>query len=683
MKRINQLVKGLLGVVLLFSLQITNAQVQDDPEWKFEISDSIELNKEVTLLFKAQVPTDWYMYANDFDPNLGPMLTEIDFEDNDSYELIGKLNSIGAKEKFDSLWQGKYSYFTQEAVFEQQILIKDLPLQIEATASYQICSDVTGQCIPFETALSYSTIEETEVHAKYLSEFKSDGIERVKMKPFKNPYGSAAAANDRSSWGFFFISFGAGLLALLTPCVFPMIPMTVTYFTKSTNNRRKNIANAVIYGASIVVIYSLMGTVFSFIFGVEFANFLSTHWLPNLIFFAVFLIFALSFFGLFELTLPSGLVTTFDRKADKGGLAGIFFMALTLVLVGFSCTGPIVGTILLQSANGETLTPLIGMLGFSLAFAIPFTIFAVFPGWLKSLPKSGGWLGTVKVSLGFLELALALKFLSMIDQVYHLEWLNRDVYLVLWISIFSLLGFYLLGKIHLAGEKKDSPVSVSRLISAMLVFAFVIYLIPGLIGAPLKPLAGYLPPMTTQNFVLSNNSHQRENVKPLNSTCESPIYEGLFELPHGLRGFFDYEQALACAKAESKPLFIDFTGHGCVNCREMEARVWSDPRVLQRLNEDFIVLALYVDDKKKLAEQDWYVSAYDDKVKKSIGQQNLDFMIQKLNANAQPYYSLVGQNENLLSVPYGYNLNVESFVEFLDQGKQRFDLQHQRKQPSI
>jgi thiol:disulfide interchange protein DsbD len=686
MNKVKVIVQRFFVLILLVSPQLVNAQVQEAPEWSISLSDTAQSGEQATLVLEASIPEDWYLYSNDFDPDLGPMLTEVHFDKGRSFELIGQLEAVGPKEKYDSLWQGKYTYFTRKAVFKQQIKIEDLPLQVKGVITYQICSDVTGQCIPFETdfALPERPVSQSGSIEGRMPSDKGGGIEEIKMQPFENPYGSESTESSNSLWGFFLISFGAGLLALLTPCVFPMIPMTVTYFTKSTASRSKGIMNALIYGGSIVVIYALTGTVFSFLFGAEFANFLSTHWIPNLIFFAVFLIFALSFFGLFEITLPSSLLNSFDRKADKGGLLGIFFMALTLVLVGFSCTGPIAGTILLQAANGEALKPFIGMLGFSLAFAIPFSLFAVFPGWLKSLPKSGGWLNTVKVSLGFLELALALKFLSIIDQVYHLELLNRDVFLVLWISIFSLLGFYLLGKIYLPGDQKDQPLSVSRLMSAMLVFAFVIYLIPGLVGAPLNSLAGYLPPMSTQGFKLDTYSiHDKVAAVTEDKSCGPIKHEALFELPHGLQGYFDYEQAVACAEAKSKPLFIDFTGHGCVNCREMEARVWSDPRVLKRLREDYVVVALYVDDKEILPEQDWYISAYDGKIKKSIGKQNIDFMIQKLNANAQPYYTLMGEDENLLSAPYAYDLDIESFIEFLDKGKERYESIQSKKLSSL
>jgi thiol:disulfide interchange protein len=346
-------------------------------------------------------------------------------------------------------------------------------------------------------------------------------------------------------------------------------------------------------------------------------------------------------------------------------------MAFTLVLVGFSCTGPIAGTILLEAANGEAIKPVVGMLGFSAAFAIPFTLFAIFPGWLSTLPKSGGWLNTAKVTLAFLELALALKFLSVADQVYHWGILDREIYIALWIVIFTLMGFYLLGKIRLPHDSETKAVSVPRLFLAVLVFGFVVYLTPGLVGAPLKALAGYLPPMTTHDFNLLSVVNGEEKSK-LSPAFEEPKYADLLHLPHGLKGYFDYEQALAFAKAENKPLFIDFTGHGCVNCREMEVKVWSAPEVLKRLKEDYIVVALYVDEKTELPKEEWYISAYDGKVKKTIGKQNLDFMIQRLNANAQPYYTLVGNDGELLAAPRDYELDVQEFVEFLDKGKERF-----------
>ena len=664
----------LFFIVFITSLS-TFGQVMEPPDWEVSVAKgNPKPGDTVVISFKVEIPEDWYLYSSDFDPELGPMITEINFTKNTDYEIIGDLIPIGSKEKYDELWEGKYTYFIGEAEFQQRVkLLKNNPV-IQAVATYQICSDVTGQCIPFETDLGWNEKEEFKVAQDTDSEKNVGSTPTKDLKSFKNDF----KVEEKEEGGaflltFFLLSFGAGLAALLTPCVFPMIPMTVTYFTKSSGNRANGISQALLYGFSIILIYTLIGTVFSLFFGADFANFLSTHWVPNLFFFAVFLLFALSFFGLFEIRLPNSFVNRIDAQSNKGGVLGIFFMAFTLVLVGFSCTGPIAGTILLQAANGETIKPLVGMLGFSLAFALPFTLFAIFPHWLKSLPKSGSWLNTVKVVLGFVELALALKFLSIVDQVYHWDFLDRGIYLALWIVIFAFLGFYLLGKIQFPHEKKTESSSVYRVISAILVFSFVVYLIPGLFGAPLKPLAGYLPPLGSQSFnLLTSNSETLMQSENNLSNCESPKYGNLLELPHNIQGYYDYDQALECAQKQNKPLFIDFTGHGCVNCREMEATVWSDPEVLKRLKNDYVVVALYVDEKTELPESEWYISNYDGKTKKTIGKQNLDFMIQKLNANAQPYYTLVGENEELLAVPKAYDLNAERFVEFLDNGKEKF-----------
>lgn len=675
-------IKFLMFLSIFISSLSSYGQVMDPPNWEVSVDkENLEPGDTIVISFQAEVPADWYLYSSDFDPELGPMLTEINFGENQSYEVIGDLIPVDPKEKYDELWGGKYTYFTGIAEFQQRIKIRSSVPKIEAVAIYQICSDVTGQCIPFETDLVWNSKKEDFLQNQSASiKDGNDLISSKELKSFKNQF----KIEEKEKGGaflltFFILSFGAGLAALLTPCVFPMIPMTVTYFTKSNISRANGISQALLYGFSIILIYTLIGTVFSLLFGADFANFLSTHWLPNLFFFAVFLLFALSFFGLFEIRLPNSFVNKIDAQSNKGGLLGIFFMAFTLVLVGFSCTGPIAGTILLQAANGETIKPLIGMLGFSLAFALPFTLFAIFPHWLKSLPKSGGWLNTVKVVLGFVELALALKFLSIVDQVYHWEFLDRDIYLALWIVIFAFLGFYLLGKIQFPHEKKTESASVYRVISAILIFSFVVYLIPGLFGAPLKPLAGYLPPMSSQNFNMNTSTLVSENEVDSNITnCGTPKYNDLLELPHNIQGYFDYDQALECAQKQNKPIFIDFTGHGCVNCREMEATVWSDPRVLKRLKNDYVVVALYVDEKTELPESEWYVSAHDQKVKKTIGKQNLDFMIQKLNANAQPYYTLVDTSGSLLSAPKGYDLNVENFVEFLDNGLKEFDARQEK-----
>ena len=427
----------------------------------------------------------------------------------------------------------------------------------------------------------------------------------------------------------------------------------------------RNISN--IFGISIIFIYTLAGTLFAVLLGAEGLNALATHWAPNLFVFATFIVFALSFFGLFEITAPYQLVNKADQQAEKGGLIGIFFMAATLVLVSFSCTLPIVGNVVVLAAGGQIIKPVLAMFFYSLAFSIPFTLFAIFPEWIKGMPKSGGWLNSVKVTLGFLELALCLKFFSIADQAYHWGLLDRDLNIALWVVIFGLLGFYILGKLPMKGDSAVEHLSVPRLLIATAIFSFVVYLIPGLWGAPLKSLAGYLPPLYTHDFNLAE-----EQNAGVTTGCEPPKYSEFLHLPHGLSGYFDYKQALACARQQKKPLFIDFTGHGCTNCREMEAVVWSDQKVLNILKNEFVVVALYVDDKTLLPETDWYVSAHDNKEKKTLGKQNADLQITNLENNAQPFYVLVGADERVLAWPYGYNRSPESFVAFLERGKAKY-----------
>ena len=427
--------------------------------------------------------------------------------------------------------------------------------------------------------------------------------------------------------------------------------------------------------------------------GPDFINWLSTNWIPNLFFFVIFMVFAASFFGAFEIVLPSWLVNKSDKQADRGGYVGAFFMAFTLVLVSFSCTAPIVGTLLVEAARGSVLRPIVGMLGFSIAVALPFGFFAFFPSKLSNLPKSGGWLNSVKVVLGFIEVALGFKFLMVADQTYHWGLLDREVYIAIWVTIFTLQGLYLMGKIKFAHDSELKYIGVPRLAFIIATFTFVVYLIPGMFGAPLKALAGYLPPQETIDFDV--NRIVRENVrelaksgisasgvaaKPGAELCEDPKYADFLHLPHGLEGYFDYEQALKCAQAQGKPLFIDFTGHGCVNCREMEQTVWADPRVKDILRDDYVVVALYVDDKTTLPEDEWYVSEYDGKEKKTLGKKNADFQIKKFDSNAQPNYILLdsrGGNDadlkqHVLAPARGHNLDKDAFVNFLKQGIEEY-----------
>lgn len=412
---------------------------------------------------------------------------------------------------------------------------------------------------------------------------------------------------ETSLLSFMIIAFTAGLLALITPCVFPMIPLTVTFFTSSSESRGEAIKKALFYGFSIVLIYTVIGLIISATLGPSFATFMSVHWLPNLIFFIIFIVFGLSFLGLFEITLPTSFVNRVDQQAEKGGYYGVFFMAFTLVLVSFSCTGPIVGSIIVQAFEGEAIRPLMGMLAYSMAFAIPFTIFAMFPQLLAKLPKSGGWLNVIKVILGFIEFGLALKFLSMIDQVYHLNILDREIFIAFWIVISVLLGLYLIGKFRLPHDTEIKIVSVPRLVMAVFPFVFAIYLLPGMFGAPLKALSGYLPPMYTHDFDLPGITREYctcEGEGKGNILCDEPKYKNKFKLPHGLKGYFEYEQALKCAREKNLPLFIDFTGHGCANCRRVEENIWSDPQVLKLLKNEFVMVALYVDDNTQLTAEE-------------------------------------------------------------------------------
>ena len=495
---------------------------------------------------------------------------------------------------------------------------------------------------------------------------------------------AVAAAEDEAPaqktafpWGLILQAILWGFAMLMTPCVFPMVPMTVSFFLKGSDNVAQGRFKAGMYGLFIVILYTLpiaLLIVITRVIGGESVtadifNWIATHWFPNILFFIIFMVFAASFFGAFEITLPQSLVNKSDKGSDKKGLAGVFFMALTLVLVSFSCTGPIVGNVLIQatSSNGAWWIPIVTMLAFSVAFALPFTLLAFFPSLLKDLKKSGGgWLNTVKVVMGFIEVALGFKFLSVADQTYHWGLLDREVYLAIWIVCFSLLGFYLLGKLRFAHDDEVTHISVPRLTLSIVVFSFVVYMIPGMFGAPLKALSGYMPPISSQDFVLTagSGSHQVADVP---AQQEGNKYDFL-HLPHGLQGYFDLDEALAAAKKAGKPVFVDVTGHGCVNCREMESRVWSAPAVLDKLRNDFVVVALYVDDKYKLAKEDWVTDETTGDVYKDLGRANSYIARSKWNVNAQPNYVLLSPDGEMLVPVRGYDLSVEGFVDFLQSG---------------
>lgn len=682
-------------LTLALSSNALYAQVLEPVKWSFSHEKISE--KEFKLIFTATIENKWHLYSQNIQEG-GPVPTSFRFDPSSDFQLVGKVEEPRPKQMYDPNFEMEVAYFDHKAVFTQKIrALVDRPFKVKGALEFMCCDD--SRCLPpneveFEFTLTTGTGVSTEVVATTTAQSTNDTgngsslVEPLQITSAQSAIEEATAEGTESSsasslWMFFWVAFLGGLLAILTPCVFPMIPMTVSFFMHDETNKAKSRFQAIFYGISIIAIYTVIGTVVALTLGANFANFLSTHWLPNVFFFLIFMVFAASFFGAFEIVLPGWLVTKTDQKADKGGLVGAFFMAFTLVLVSFSCTAPIVGSILVASASGEILKPIVGMLGFGLAFALPFTLFALFPGWLSNLPKSGGWLNSVKVVLGFIEVALGLKFLSVADQTYHWGILDREIYIAIWIVVFTLMGFYLLGKIRFKHDSEVTHIGVTRLTLVIITFSFAVYLIPGMWGAPLKALAGYLPPQSSHDFDL--NQVIRDNAKLImesgktatflertNETCDKPKYSEFLHLPHGLEGYFDYEQGLACAKKLNKPVFIDFTGHGCVNCREMEARVWSHPEVLKRLKNDFVIIALYVDDKTELPENEWIVSSYDGKVKKSIGKKYADFQITRFNVNAQPYYVLLDPDGNLLVPPKAYDLNVDNFIRFLESGLETF-----------
>lgn len=665
--------KGLFVSLLTLIIGVfsVSAQVENPTKWSF--SQKSLGNNEYELTLKAEIGAGWHIYSM-YTPDGGPMATVLTLKENGKgLELVGKATENEPKKAHDDVFGVEVWSFENEYIIKQKVKVTDPALAaIEGTLEYQVCQE--GQCVMFDEEFS---VKIAEVAAAKASEQVSAA--------------DSGEQKDESLWLFFWGAFAAGLAAVVMPCVFPMIPMTVSFFMHGDDNKAKAKAKAIFFSLSIIAIYTALGLIISMLLGPDFINWLSTNWIPNVFFFVIFMIFAASFFGAFEIVLPSWIVNKSDAQADKGGYIGAFFMAFTLVLVSFSCTAPIVGTVLVEAARGSVLRPIIGMLGFSVAVALPFGFFAFFPSKLSNLPKSGGWLNSVKVVLGFIEIALGFKFLMVADQTYHWGFLDREVYIAIWVTVFTLQGLYLMGKIKFAHDSELTHIGVPRLAFIILTFTFVVYLIPGMFGAPLKALAGYFPPQETIDFDIRRIV--REEVKQISangvavsgnnaasSLCESPKYSDFLHLAHGLEGYFDYEQALRCAQAQNKPLFIDFTGHGCVNCREMEQSVWSDPRVLEMLKKDYVVVALYVDDKTTLPKEEQYVSDYDGKKKKTLGKKNADFQIKKFDSNAQPNYILLdsrgGNDEDLrphiLAPARGHNLDRDEFVNFLKQGLEEF-----------
>ncbi|MCX6237506.1 MAG: thioredoxin family protein [Bacteroidia bacterium] len=684
--------KYLFLISLLFgSGIIAFGQLLNPVKWSYDQKPAGK--GEIELTFKATIVHGWHLYSTDL-PVGGPIKTTFTFvPDSTNYQIAGGIVAKTSPTKeHDKIFNMDLEFFSNEAIFVQKIkVISNQSFDVKGTIEYQSCNNETCTLDDHDFSFKISGSGNAVIQVKNEAIANKDVLSDSSVASFNNRVITKGKGNAQHSlWWFLMFSFIAGLAAILTPCVFPMIPMTVSFFMNSNKSRLQAKIQALIYGGSIILIYTLIGTVVALTLGADFANWISTHWVPNVLFFIIFVLFAFSFFGAFEIVLPGSWGNRTDRFADKGGIGGAFFMALTLVLVSFSCTGPIVGAILVESAGGMVIKPIVGMLGFSLAFALPFTLFAIFPQWLSNLPKSGGWLNSVKVVLGFIELALGLKFLSIADQTYHWRILDREVYIAFWIVIFTMMGFYLIGKMKFAHDSDTKLITVPRLMLALITFTFVVYLIPGMFGAPLKAISGYLPPMTSHDFdlhkiirdevkLVDRPSGIASNAESSAILCEKPKFSEFLELPHGLEGFFDFEQGLACAKAQNKPLFIDFTGHGCVNCREMEANVWSDPRVLERLKNEFVIVALYVDDKTELPQKEWITSTYDHKIKKTIGKKFADFQISRFGVNAQPYYVLLDHNQELLTIPTARDLNPDHFIEFLEKGLSEFKARQAKK----
>ena len=632
----------MLSHILTSLLSIVLLQASPSVIWKAAVNHTE--GKTYQLVVTGEVAQDYYVHPMS-DPYVG---TELQVETGDGIAKIGD----PAEEFTPSDYKG------ETVVMGTYVLRQDLEVTgtvtVKGTVTWSACSgDFCG--MP----------EDYEFEVEIPGQAGNDGVAGKE----KAGDGTKSGKNAGVLWGLILEAILWGFLMLLTPCVFPMVPMTVSFFLKQSDTPAKGRFNAFMYGLFIVLLYTVP---ICLIIGLTWAaggsavtadifNWLSTHWLPNILFFVIFMVFAASFFGAFEITLPSSWTTKADAGSSKGGLLGVFFLALTLVLVSFSCTGPIVGTVLIKSTQGEFWTPMVTMLAFSIAFALPFALLAFFPSILQKLPKSGGWLNSVKVVLGFIEIALGLKFLSTADQTYHWHILDREVYLAIWIVCFTLLGLYLLGKIRF---KHDSPleyVSVGRLALVIADFAFVVYLIPGMWGAPLKALSGYMPPLETQDFVLGTNAPGMTGTAPATTT----LYGSEVNLPHGLTGYSNLEDGIAAAKELGKKVFVDITGHGCVNCREMEARVWSDPKVLQRLRNDYVIVSLYVDDKTKLPESQW-VTPPSGKVLKDVGRVNSNLVLERFGVNSQPNYFLLDGEGKILAGPRGYSLDVDAFVKFLD-----------------
>jgi len=664
------------------------AQIYDPVKWSTSTQKISET--EYDLIVTATIEAKWHLYSQNV-PADGPIPTSFSFKKSADFKVVGKTSEEKGISSFDPVFEMEIKYFENKATFKQRIkVLSEKSFKIAGTVEFMVCDDAS--CLPpSEIDLTFlipankanasigNSNEDKEVPEVTAVETNDNAV--ISPTPIEKNNADVAVkaaknsnkTSNKSLLTIFIIAFFSGFAALLTPCVFPMIPMTVSFFTKQSKSKAEGIRNAIIYGISIVIIYVLLGLLVSAVFGADALNALSTNVWFNVIFFLLLVVFAVSFLGAFEIVLPSSWGTTVDAQADKGGIIGIFFMALALAIVSFSCTGPIVGTLLVEAAaGGNQIGPIIGMLGFSLALAIPFALFAAFPGWLNSLPKSGGWLNTVKVVLGFLELALAFKFLSNADLVLQLHWLEREVFLAIWITIFLALAFYLFGKIQLPHDSPLTHISVGRLSLGMLSLAFAIYMIPGLWGAPLNLISAFPPAQHYSESPYGVGFSKMNNGMPSGENIEIPDGAHLMP-PHNILAFNDYDKGLAYAKKVNKPVMIDFTGHACVNCRKMEQNVWPKEKILPILKNDVVLISLYVDDKRPLPNGEEIESKlYPGKKLKYIGQKWSEFQIIRYGANAQPFYVLMDHNEENLNEPVAYTPNVEEYYDWLKNGIANF-----------
>jgi thiol:disulfide interchange protein DsbD len=654
--------------VLIFVLILSAnlfAQIHDPVKWVTSIEKISDT--EFKLISKATIEAGWHLYSQDV-PNDGPIPTTFTYDDeNGAFKIIGNTAEEEGHTIDDPVFGMKIKFFENTAIFTQRIEVLGDKTTVNAFVEFMVCDD--EKCLPPNEIDLVFNLPNSDV-----SNNSDLAIEAPIITDGENFDGNSDSESKRGLWGIFIIAFLSGFAALLTPCVFPMIPMTVSFFTKQSKNKAAGIRNAIIYGISIIVLYVFLGWVISWIFGPDALNALSTNVWFNIIFFLLLIVFAVSFLGAFEIMLPNKWANKVDRQADRGGFIGIFFMALALAIVSFSCTGPIVGTLLVEAAvGGNKIGPIVGMLGFSLAIALPFAFFAAFPGWLNSLPKSGGWLNTVKVVLGFLELALAFKFLSNADMVLQLHLLEREVFIAIWIAIFGALAFYLFGKIQLPHDSPLTHISVGRLSLGLIVLSFTIYMIPGLWGAPLNLISAFPPP---QHYSESPYGVGFTKTGGGQAANHGEVPEGAHLMaPHDIIAFNDYDKGLAYAKQVGKPVMIDFTGHACVNCRKMEQNVWVKPKVLDILKNDVVLISLYVDDKRKLEASE----VVDSKLRpgkklKYIGQKWSELQTIKYKTNSQPFYVLMDHNEDVLIKPVAYTPDVDEYHAWLKTGVAKFSL---------